>query len=184
MSRPEPSDALVVSQSPRRQLPTVGFIAAILCVYVLLGESEVIPRWLMWMGIAVFGAGALTGLYGVVRARGASWDLRLDPDGVTVRGHATRPWSDFTEVRVTGMRPGWLFIVSLGYRVVAFIGQPGVELPTLPSAKLFGRVGGSARLRDQWYGSQLLLMPHAFDASAPAIADAVRSFSDVPVRGA
>jgi hypothetical protein len=183
MSRPEVRDALVVSQSPRRQLPTVGVIVAILCAYVLLGAFGVIPRWLMWVGVAVFGAVVLIGLYGAVRARGVSWDLRLDPDGVTVRGHATRPWSDFAEVRVTGMRPGWFFIVSLGYRVVAFIGQPGVELPTLPSAALFGRVGGSARLRERWYGSQLLLMPHAFDASTEAIVDAVRRFSDVPVNG-
>jgi hypothetical protein len=183
VSRPEASDALVVSQSPRRQLPSVGFIAAILCAYVLLGAFGVIARGLMWMGVAVFGAGVLIGLSGAVRARGASWDLRLDPDGVTVRGHATRPWSDFAEVRVTGMRPAWLFIVSLGYRVVAFVGQSGVDLPTLPSAKLFGRFGGSARLRERWYGSQLLLMPHAFDASTREIVDAVRRFSDVPVRG-
>jgi hypothetical protein len=56
-----------------------------------------------------------------------------------------------------------------------------VELPTLPSAKLGGRAVGSARLREQWYGTQLLLMPHAFDASTQDIVDAVQRFSDVPV---
>jgi hypothetical protein len=181
MSRPELEDALLVSQSPKRQLPTVGVIAAILCAYVLLGAFGVISRWLMWAGGAVFGAVLLIGLYGALRGRGAPWELRLDPDGVTVRGHMTRPWSDFTEVRVTGMRPSWFFFVSLGYRVVAFIGRPGLELPTLPSAQFFGRAAGSARLRQRWYGSQLLLMPYAFDASTEVIVDAVKRYSDVPV---
>jgi hypothetical protein len=183
MSKPEVGDALLISQSPRRQLPTLGIIAALLCGYVLLGAFGVISRWLMWVGVVVFGAVLLIGLFGVVRARAASWELRLDPDGVTVRGNSSRPWSDVAEVRVTGMRPGWFFFVSFGYRVVAFIGRPGVELPALPSAKLLGRVGGSARLRERWYGTQLLLMPYAFDASTEAIVDAVRRFSDVPVRG-
>ncbi len=138
----------------------------------------------MWFGVAVFGTGLLIGLYGLVRARNESWELRLDPNGVTVRGHATRPWSDFAEVRITGICPKWFFVVSFGYRVVAFIGQPGVDLPSLPSAEFAGRVRGSARLRERWYGSQLLLMPYVFDASTAAIADAVRRFSDVPVRGA
>lgn len=181
MTRPDVRDVLLISQSPRRQLPTFGVIAAVLCVYVLLGAFGVFPRWLMWYGVAVFGVLLLIGLYGLVRARGASWELRLDPDGVSVRGQATRPWSDFAEVRVTGMRPRWIFLVSLGYRVVAFVGQPGVELPTLPSARV-GRLSGSAHLRQRWYGTQLLLMPYAFDASTDAIVDAVKRFSDVPVR--
>ena len=133
MTRPEVGDALLIGQSPRRQLPALGAIVAFLCAYLLLGTLGAIGKWLMWVGVGIFGAVLLIGLYGMVRARGASWELRLDPDGVTVRGHSTRPWSDFAEVRVTGLRPGWFFIVSLGYRVVSFIGQPGVELPTLPS---------------------------------------------------
>jgi hypothetical protein len=179
MTRPDVGDALVVSQSPRRQLPTSGILAAFLCAYVLLGAFGVISPWLVWAGVAVFGVLLLLGLYGAVRARGASWELRLDADGVTVRGCPTRPWSDVAEVRVTGMRPRWIFIVPLGYRVVAFIGQPGVDLPTLPSTR---GAGGSARLRERWYGTQLLLMPYAFDASAEAVLDAVGRFSDVPVR--
>ena len=87
----------------------------------------------------------------------------------------------FAEVRVTGMRPRWIFLVSLGYRVVAFVGQPGVELPTLPSARV-GRFSGSTRLRQRWYGTQLLLMPYAFDASTDVIVDAVQRFSALPVR--
>jgi hypothetical protein len=178
---PEVGDALLVSQSPKRQLPSVGIIAAFLCAYVLLGTSGVIPGWLMWVGVAVVGGVLLIGLYGVVKARNSSWELRLDRDGVTVRGETTKPWSDIAELRITGLRPSWFFVVSLGYRVVAFVGQPGVELPTLPSAKLGGRAVGSARLREQWYGTQLLLMPHAFDASTQDIVDAVQRFSDVPV---
>src|SRR3954469_18177839 len=99
MTGPEVVDALVVSQSSKRQLPMVGFIAAILCAYVLFGAFGVIPPWVMWLGVAVFGAVALIGLYGAVRALGRAWDLRLDRAGVTVRGHPTRAWSDFAEVR-------------------------------------------------------------------------------------
>jgi hypothetical protein len=183
MPGPRVEDALLVSQSTRRQLPTLGIIAAFLCAYVLMGVFGGTSRWLMWVGVAVFGSVLLIGLYGALRARGASWELRLAPDGVTVRGQATRPWSDFIEVRVTGMRPRWFFVFSLGYRVVAFIGQPGLELPPLPSAKLGGHLSGSARLRQRWYGSQLLLMPHAFDVTTKEVVEAVRRFSDVPVYG-
>jgi len=182
MTTPKVGDALFVSQSPKRQLPTVGIIAAFLCVYVLLGAFGVIAGWLMWAGIAVFGAVLLIGLYGLVKARDSSWELRLDPEGVTVRGQETRPWSDVAEVCITGMRPKWLFFMSFGYRVVTFVGQPGVELPALPSARLGNRLGGSARLQERWYGSHLLLMPHAFDTSTEDIVDAVQRFSDVPVR--
>jgi hypothetical protein len=178
---PKTEDALLISQSPRRQLTTVGIIAAILCVYVLLGAFGVIAGWETWLGVAVFGGILLIGLIGVLRARSASWELRLDREGVTVRGHGTRPWSDIAEVRVTGLHPRWIFFFSLGYRVVAFIGQSGVELPTLPSTRIGGRRVGSARLQNRWYGSQLLLMPQAFDASTETVLDAVKRFSDVPV---
>jgi hypothetical protein len=180
MTTPEVGDALLVTQSSRRQLPTVGIIAAFLCAYVLLGAFGVIEGWLMWAGVAVFGAVLVIGLYGAAKARTSSWELRLDREGVTARGHATRPWADVAEVRVTGMRPRWFFFVSFGYRVVAFVGKPGVHLPALPSAKL-GGVSGSARLQERWYGTQLLLMPHAFDTPTEAIVDAVQRFSDVPV---
>jgi hypothetical protein len=81
------------------------------------------------------------------------------------------------------MRPRWFFFLSLGYRVVAFVGQPARDaLPALLSAKL-GGVGGSARLQERWYGTQLLLMPHSYDTSTEDVVDAVRRFSDVPVLG-
>jgi hypothetical protein len=183
MTRSDVGDALIVSQSPRRQLPTLAIIAAILCAYILLGVFGDGSGWLTWAGVAVFGAALLIGLYGLVKARHAPWELRLDREGVTVRGHGTRPWSDVAEVRITGMRPRWLFFVSLGYRVVAFVGHPGVQLPALPSSRLGKRLGGSARLQERWYGTHLLLMPNTFDASTETLVDAVTRFSDVPVVG-
>jgi hypothetical protein len=45
-----------------------------------------------------------------------------------------------------------------------------------------GRFSGSARLQQRCYGTQLLLMPYAFDASANDIVHAVKRFSDVPVQ--
>jgi len=181
MTTPGVADALLISQSPRRQLPTLAIMAAFLTAYVLLGVFGVISGWLVWLGVIVFAAGLLIGLYGVVSARNSSWELRLDRDGVTVRGYVTRPWSDVAEVRVTGLRPKWFFVASLDYRVVAFVGRPGVALPALPSASFNGRAVGSSRVRERWYGSQLLLMPHGFDSSTGDIVDAVRRFSDVPV---
>ena len=181
MTQPVVGDALIVSQSARRQLPALGILAGILCGYVVLEAVGVLPRWLMWLGIAVFGVVLLIGGVGLLRVRNAQWELRLDQDGLTVRGHPTHPWSDVAEVRVTVLRPRWVFLVSLGYRVVAFVGQPGVELPTLPSAEIGGRVRGSRRLAQRWYGSQLLLGPGVFDASTDAIVEAVQRFGDVPV---
>jgi hypothetical protein len=181
MTVPEVGDALLISPSVRGHLTNLGILAAILCGYVVFGVFGVIGRGLMWSGVAVFGAILAFGIYPMARALHPSWELRLDRKGLTVRGHSTKPWSDFAEVRVSGMRPRWIFWCSLGFRVVSFIGKPGVELPILPSAKIGGRAVGSTRLRHRWYGTDLLLMPYAFDASTEAIVSAVRRFSDVPV---
>jgi hypothetical protein len=182
VNNPEVGDVLLIRQSARRQLPSLLGIAVVLTIYVLLGVFGNLDRWLMWMGVIVFGSSLVAGLIGLVIAHRSSWELRLDPDGVTVAGQAVRPWSDFAEVRITGMRPRWIFWWSFGYRVVSFIGKPGVVLPTLPSIKRAGALGGSARLRDRWYGTQLILMPQTLDASTDTIANAVQRFSDVPVR--
>lgn len=124
MTESENVQPLIISQSPRYQLASVGIIAAFLCAYVVLGVFDVIDRSLMWSGVAVFGTILLIGLYGAFRARTASWELRLDPTGVTARGRSTTRWSDLAEVRVARMGPQWFFLFR-GPWVVAFIGGQG-----------------------------------------------------------
>ncbi|MDN7122178.1 hypothetical protein INN71_12345 [Nocardioides sp. ChNu-153] len=186
MSDHEPEQALHVSPSARGQLPVVAALVAVWCFYPVLGLTGVIGPWLVVIGMVVFGWVVLLGVRSVLRTRRSSWELRLDHDGVTVRDHPTVPWSGLRQVRVTGLRPRWMFWASFGYRVVAFVGRPGIDLPSLPSSRLTGpvTVAGTlgVRLRQCWYGTQLLVMPYAVDASAATIADAVQRFSDVPVR--
>ncbi|MPQ97398.1 hypothetical protein GB931_05550 [Modestobacter sp. I12A-02628] len=177
MTAPLPGDAVLVSPSARRRLPTLGVLALFLGAYLLLGAAGLVEPWLVWAGVIVFGTILLVGLAGSVRARGA-------PAGRGRRHGARRwhdPWSDVAEVRVTGLQPRWLFVVSLGYRVVAVVGRPGVQLPALPSASPGRCLRASARLQDRWYGTRLVVMPYAFDTSTDALLAAVRRFSDVPV---
>lgn len=171
---------LIISQSPKRQLSSLGIIAAFLCSYIVLGILDVIDGWLMWSGVVIFGVISLIGLHGILRARGASWELRLDQDGVTVHGNSTTPWSDLAEVRSKRMGPQWFFL-SRGPQVVAFVGRPGVTMPNLPSVRAGTLAKRATQLRERRYGTQLLLIPQAFDASTETIMEAVERFSNVPV---
>ncbi|MDF9716111.1 hypothetical protein [Nocardioides sp. ChNu-99] len=185
MSDYEPDEALHISPSARGQLPSLVLVLALLGLCVVLGVTGAVEPWLAATGSAVVGAVILVGLWGMWRTRGPSWELRLARDGVTVRDETNVPWSDVLEVRITGFRPRWIFLVS-PYRVVSFVGRPGVELPMLPSTRWrasgTGNRGLLTALRQRWYGTQLLVMPYAVDASAATIADAEQRFSDVPVR--
>ena len=183
MSTPDVADALVLRQSPRRQLPVLGLLVAVLAGYLALAANRVLPAWVSWSGVVVFSVVVTIGSIGLLRARRAPEELRLDAQGVTVRDAGLRPWSDIAEVRVTGLRPRWVFPVSFGYRVVTFVPRPGVVLAALPSARLRGAAGSfAATRRDRWYGSQLIVATWAFDAPTEELLDAVRRFGDVPVR--
>lgn len=174
---------LVVRPSLKRQLPLAAVFGVLVCVYVVLGVSGVVPGWIAVLGVVASGTVLVVCAVNLRKARRAEWELRLDGSGVTVRGHETVPWTDIAEVRVSGMKPRWLFWFSLGFRVVSFIGRPGVQLPSLPSessegflAKTFGPQ------HERFYGTRLGVMPYAMDATATTITAAVRRWSDVPVR--
>ena len=182
--RPDVDDILLISPSARRQLPSLAAIAAFLAAYAALGAAGVLEGWLVWVGVLVFGTVLVVGVVTLLWSRRAPWELRLAPDGVTVRGRDAVPWSDLAEVRVTGLRPRWVFLSSFGVRVVSFVPRPGVELTPLPSARLTGPLERwSAGRRASWYGSQLVVLPSGMDASASTIADAVSRLSEVPVTG-
>lgn len=110
------------------------------------------------------------------------WDLRLDAAGVTVRGHDLVPWTDLAEVRVTGLEPRWLFWRLLGYQAVCFIARPGIDLPALPSRAGKGPTERARALRQRWYGTQLVVLSIAVDASTKTITDSVLRCSGAPVR--
>ena len=184
VARPDVDGVLLISPSVRRQLPSLAAITAFMAAYVALGAAGVLEDWLVWAGVAVFGTVLLIGVVGLLRSRRAPWEVRLGPDGVTVRGQVVVPWRDLEEVRITGLRPRWVFPWSFGVRVVSFVPRPGVQLSPSPLARLTGPLEQwSARRRESWYGSQLVLMPSAMDASTDTIADAVHRLSDVPVVG-
>lgn len=174
-------EPLQLSQSPKRQLSSVGIFAIILCAYILLGSLSIIPDWLVWFGVIVFGVVILVGLYAALKARNAAWELRLDENGVTVRGYPTTPWNDLSEVRLTGPRPRWLFPLPQRQRVVAFVGQPGVDIPTLPSTRGHRRASRFSRSRERIYGTQLVLLPNIFNASTETVLRAVEQLGNLPV---
>lgn len=111
-----------------------------------------------------------------------TWELRLDATGVTVRGHATIPWWQFTSVDVIEYKPRWMMLWFLmKWQVVAFMPVAGPSIPVLPShAGVTGR--SQHRSWDRWYGTRLLVLPSTMDASTADIVAAVLRFSDVPVR--
>ena len=164
-------------------VPLIG-IALFLCMYVAFGVAGMIGMPLAVAGIVIFGAVLIVGTVGVLKVRGSRWELRLDKEGVTVRGHELIPWAEFVEVRVTGMRPRWIFWASkfLGYRMVSFIGKPGVTVPPMPSfsyAGSFERRAGKVRVR--WYGSRLVIMPRSMNVPTAAITAAIRGYSSVRI---
>jgi hypothetical protein len=183
VSSTDVADVLVLRQSLRRQLPTLALITALLGGYLVLGVNGVLPAWVTWPGVVVFAVVLAVGLAGGLRAHRGPGELRLDAAGVTVRDAPLRPWSDIAEVRVSGLRPGLVFPVSFGYRMVSFVPRPGVVLAPLPSARLRGAAESfAAGRRDRWYGSQLIVGTWAFDVTTEQLLDAVRRFGDVPVR--
>lgn len=183
MTDPHAEDALLVRPSSRAQRPALVFFGALLCLYLFGGATGVIGARLVVLGVVVFGVMLLIGGVAALKARRSQWELRLDGSGLTVRSHAPVPWADIAEVKVTGLRPRWLFWSSFGYRVVSFVGTPGVELPALPSTSWRGSLERrSGKWRERLYGSRLVVMPHAMDASTEDIIASVRRWSDVPVR--
>lgn len=177
-------EVLYIKQSPKRQLRSVGIIAVILFMYVLAGTAERIPAVVMWLGVVVFGSVLLVGLFGVLKASRSSWELRLDRDGVTVNGYPMTPWTDVAEVRLVDARPRWMFALSRRYQFIAFVGKPGVQVPSLPSARGRGDVSRFSRARERTYGTQLVLPPSIFDASTDTVLRAVENLGKVPVERA
>lgn len=182
MGQADSRDVLFVRPSTQHQRPSVAIIAGLFCLYLLLGATGVISPWLLLLGAVGFGGSLIVGIAVALRFRAMDWDLRLDRAGVTVRGYDVVPWSDLAQVQVNGLEPRWLFWPVLGYRAVCFIAKPGIDLPALPSQIGNGSTDRARALRQRWYGTQLVVLSIAADATAETITDSVRRLSDTPVR--
>jgi hypothetical protein len=177
-------DALLARPSARAQVLPIVLIAGILLLYVLGGLLGQLSGGVVTLGCVVFGGVLLGGVIKAMRSRGAPWQLRLDRLGVTVAGHETVAWNSIAEVRVSGLKPRWQFWFPLGFRVVAFVPQPGTTLPSLPmsSRRNGSRSRWLSRRRRRLYGSDLVIPPSVLSASTQELTAAVRRWSDVPVR--
>jgi len=175
MTDVEVAGELVARRSRAGFVPLAVFFAAATAGYLLLGVNGVYGAWLAVPGAALFGAGLVVTVVMALRAPSVGVELRLDAEGVWFRSGAGAQWEDVEEVRITGMRPRWLFWSSLGYRVVAFVLRPG--------APAQGRAGArwQRALQRRWYGTHLLVMPYALTVSADDLAAAATRLGGVLV---
>jgi hypothetical protein len=182
MSMITTDDALVVRPSLLARLSTICMLLVIVGVYVLAGVFGVLQLPLVVFFGLVFGAPLAIALSTAARSRRTPWELRLDAAGLSVWDRGSVPWSDIVEVTVLPLQPGRWHRLSLGYRVVAFVGRPGVVLPSLPSTDLPGPLGRWAeRRRLKMVGTLLIVPPAWMDATPAQLEAAVNQFSDVPV---
>ena len=186
----QPAAALVVSPAARGQVRPVVIVGLFLLAYPVAWSVGLIPGWLALTGTTVFGAVGAFGTVVALRSRRWGWVLRLDRDGVTVRGHDPVPWSGLSGVLVTSMRPRWLSSPPWDlwrrrrpdpYPVVALLPRRGVEVPPLRLPGGPGPRDRLGRLRQRRYGTRLLLMPHATDTSVGQVLAAARTWGDLPV---
>jgi len=166
---------LVARRSRAGFVPLAVFFAAATAAYVVLGVTGYQPSWLAVVGVVLFGGFLVATVVMAVRAPALAPELRMDAGGVGFRSGARARWDDLAEVRITGMRPRWLFWSSFGFRVVTFVLRPG--------APVQGRAGPGwqQRLHRHRYGSHLHVMPYALTVSADDLAAAATRLGGVPV---
>jgi hypothetical protein len=180
------SEALVLRPSVRGQLPALGVLVGFLVLEVVVAVRGLLEPWLAIACPAVFVVVLAIGVVSLVRSCGKPWQLRCGTDGVEARGFEAVPWSALAEVRVSRLRPGWLYSVVPGrYRVVAFVPRPGVRVPAVAVFDPLARRGASSNWAARWqtrrYGSPFVVFTHTVNATADEIIEAIRTLTDVPV---
>jgi hypothetical protein len=182
----ESSEALLLRPSIRGQLPALGVLAGFLVFEVFIAVRGLLTPWLAIACPAVFVVALAIGVVSLVRSLGKPWQLRCGTDGVEARGFEVVPWSALAEVRISRLRPGWLYAVVLGrHRVVAFVPRPGVTVPAVAVFDPLSRRGASSKWAARWqrrcYGSSFVVLTHTVNATAEEIAEAIRTLTGVPV---
>ncbi|MFF1611940.1 hypothetical protein ACFVYA_29495 [Amycolatopsis sp. NPDC058278] len=182
----ESSRTLLLKPSVRGQLPALGVLVGFLVFEVFIAVRGLLEPWLAIACPAVFVVVLAIGTVSLMRSRGKPWQLRCGPDGVEARGFDLVPWSALAQVRVSRLRPRWLYFAVPGrHRVVAFVPRPGVSVPAVAVFDPLSRRGASsrwgARWQRKWYGSTFVVFTHTVDATSEEIAEAVRQLTDVPV---
>lgn len=183
MSVSNASQELLVSQSFKSQVPIYGILLLAFIAYPLLGLLGLIGTDIVILGVVSFGVILGFGAYINLRNRKIPWELKVDAQGVTVHESRVVPWEDFAEVRLSGMKPSWLFFSIFNrFKVIAFVPKAGVKVSPAPLTSYRGRFEGfSARKRTHVYGSPLVIMPYATNKTADQIIKAVEQFSTVRV---
>jgi hypothetical protein len=174
--------ALVICPSVKARLRVLGLIVLLIAGFVLGVVAGIFNVAAAIACGALYVAALTLAIVALIQTRGGKWDLRLDAAGVTARGHGLIPWSDITEVRVTGLQTGRLRRLSR-QKVAAFIARPGVAMPSMPSTEspaFMDRWGRGRRLK--LWGSELVVLPSMSNVGPVEVEAAVRLFSDVPVR--
>jgi hypothetical protein len=146
--------------------------AAFSSAYPVIGgmrSDDVIKRAVAWL---VFGT-AVVALSAVLRMRAMGCLMRLDADGVTVRGRRTVAWSEVCAVR--WVKPGRKRVEA-----VVFLPQPGAVLPEFPRGIRLSHPRRSSAALTKRFGSPLVVLPGNVDAQVSGIRAAVEAFGDVP----
>lgn len=170
---------LVIRRSRPGQLRNLAVLALFVVAYVVGSATGVLTGWIVAYGIVVFGAVFLVGLVGVARSGPAAPPLLvLGPEGIEVPGARTVNWSELAGVRLSGLRPRWLFWFSFGATWVSFLPRLGVELPGIGTRRRRpARNGWATRV----WGSPMTLALSTTTVTATDVLRAVTDLSTVPV---
>lgn len=178
------SSGLLVRPSIKGQLPALGLLAGFLVFEVFIALRGLLEPWLAIACPALFVVVLVLGTVSLVRSRGKPWQLRCGPDGVEARGFEPVPWSALAEVRISRLRPRWLYFLTPG-RVVTFVPRQGASVPAVAVFDPLSPRGASSKWAARWqtrhYGSPFVVFTHTVDATAEQIAEAIRGVTDVPV---
>jgi hypothetical protein len=182
----ESSGAFLVRPSIKGQLPALGVLAGFLVFEVFIAVRGLLEPWLAVACPAVFVVILGIGIVSVVRSWRQPWQLRCGPDGVEARGFEPVPWSALAQVRISPLRPRWLYFATPGrHRVVTFVPRQGVSVPAVTVFDTLSRRGTSSKWAARWhtrrYGSPFVVFTQTVDATPEEFAEAIRALTDVPV---
>ncbi|MFE2288501.1 hypothetical protein ACFXDJ_30590 [Streptomyces sp. NPDC059443] len=131
--------------------------------------------------ISVVVAGLVLVLFVRRRAKALGCVVRLDGEGVTVKGAPTVPWADLSAVH-WGKAPGKRYAALAP---LVFVPRPGVELPLVPGPLFRARSEGRTARNLKRYGSPLVFAPVQLRTTGPEVLAAVQRLSpDTPLTSA